>query len=135
MNLSSPARRPTSARSTAATSRCPLRSRPAAGAPPGAYPVSGGGAYPVASAAYPPPPAAGGYGGPGSQVVTVGPGESLDSLAIRYGVPSVEIAKANGISNPGDLTQGRVIVIPARGSYPSTASSVDAGIPTTTGND
>jgi murein DD-endopeptidase MepM/ murein hydrolase activator NlpD len=50
----------------------------------------------------------------GGSVVTVAPGESLDSLAIRYGVPATEIARANQISNPSDLKPGRTIVIPVR---------------------
>jgi len=79
--------------------------------------ASGGTA--VARADLPPPP---GTSGPinlaassqGGTVVTVGPGESLDTLAIKYGVPSAEIARANGISTPSQLTQGRAIVIPRR---------------------
>ena len=42
---------------------------------------------------------------------------ALDTLAIRYGVPSNQIAIANQISERGpDLTAGRVIVIPHRRS-------------------
>jgi len=78
----------------------------------------------VASSTLPPPAGAVASSGPisgtgawsaaGGSVVTVGPGESLDTLAIKYGVPSVEIARANGISNPADLKPGRAIVIPRR---------------------
>jgi murein DD-endopeptidase MepM/ murein hydrolase activator NlpD len=78
----------------------------------------------VASSALPPPAGVVASSGPiggtgawsaaGGSVVTVGPGESLDTLAIKYGVPSVEIARANGISNPADLKPGRAIVIPRR---------------------
>jgi murein DD-endopeptidase MepM/ murein hydrolase activator NlpD len=50
----------------------------------------------------------------GGQAITVRPGDSLDILAIRYGVPSNEIARANGISSPAQLTPGKVIVIPVK---------------------
>jgi murein DD-endopeptidase MepM/ murein hydrolase activator NlpD len=50
----------------------------------------------------------------GGEAVTVRPGESLDVLAIRYGVPSNQIAIANRISNPSQLTPGKVIVIPEK---------------------
>ncbi|HET7716341.1 MAG TPA: peptidoglycan DD-metalloendopeptidase family protein [Bauldia sp.] len=75
----------------------------------------------VAGAPLPPPGApgaidlAGGTGGwsaVGGNVVTVGPGESLETLAIKYGVPIQELAKANGISSPSQVTPGRAIVIP-----------------------
>ena len=77
----------------------------------------------VASSSLPPPagtvasngPISGGaWSAAGGTVVTVGPGESLDTLAIKYGVPSVEIARANGISSPSAVTPGRAIVIPRR---------------------
>jgi murein DD-endopeptidase MepM/ murein hydrolase activator NlpD len=86
--------------------------------------ASGGTA--VAQADLPPPPGTNGpvnlaasspggaWSAVGGRVVTVGPGESLDTLAIKYGVPSSEIARANGISSPSQLTQGRAIVIPRR---------------------
>ena len=59
---------------------------------------------------------AGAYGwtAVGGTVVTVGPGESLDTLSIRYGVPAIEIAKANQISSPADVKAGRSLVIPIR---------------------
>ena len=90
----------------------------------------------VASSALPPPAGAtassapiGGWTAAGGQVVTVGPGESLDTLAIRYGVPSVEIARANGISNPADLTAGRAIVIPSRSTPAYAPTTVAATQP------
>ena len=78
----------------------------------------------VASSSLPPPvgtvasngpiSGSGAWSAAGGTVVTVGPGESLDTLAIKYGVPSVEIARANGISSPAAVTPGRAIVIPQR---------------------
>ncbi|WP_421723499.1 peptidoglycan DD-metalloendopeptidase family protein [Bauldia sp.] len=78
----------------------------------------------VAGTNLPPPQTAGGpinlaggapggtWSAVGGQVVTVGPGESLDTLALKYGVPSSEIARANAISSPSQITPGRTIVIP-----------------------
>jgi len=97
----------------------------------------------VAQADLPPPPGAGGpidlaassqggeWSAVGGRVVTVGPGESLDTLAIKYGVPSAEIARANGISSPSQLTQGRAIVIPRRGqvAYAPAAEPVPVSAP------
>src|SRR5581483_1436067 len=73
----------------------------------------------VASAGPAPMPLSGGaanyaWSAAGGRVIRVGPGESLDTLAIRYGVPGNEIAKANGISNPYEVRQGKMLVIPVR---------------------
>jgi murein DD-endopeptidase MepM/ murein hydrolase activator NlpD len=54
------------------------------------------------------------YQAAGGRVVTVGPGESLETLALKYGAPVAEIAKANQIHSPADLKPGKVIVIPTR---------------------
>ncbi len=103
--------------------------------------ASGGTA--VARADLPPPPGTAGpinlassspggeWSAVGGRVVTVGPGESLDTLAIKYGVPSSEIARANGISSPSQLTQGRAIVIPRRGqvAYAPSAEPVPVSAP------
>ncbi len=64
----------------------------------------------------------GGWSAVGGSVITVGPGESLDTLAIKYGVPSSEIARANGISNPAQITPGRPLVIPRRNQIAYAAS-------------
>lgn len=84
--------------------------------------IGGTGNTQVAQSPLPPANAAGGpinlasqgdgYSAVGGKVVTVAPGESLDTLAIKYGVPSNEIARANGISSPAQITPGRAIVIP-----------------------
>jgi murein DD-endopeptidase MepM/ murein hydrolase activator NlpD len=73
---------------------------PAAGAAGPAQPYSGVGPYKWSAA--------------GGRVVTVQAGESLDTLAIRYGVPSNEIAIANRISSPAQLRPGKAIVIPIK---------------------
>jgi murein DD-endopeptidase MepM/ murein hydrolase activator NlpD len=95
----------------------------------------------VASADLPPPPGtagpvdlAGGSGqwSPvGGNVITVGPGESLETLALKYGVPVAEIARANGISSPAQVTPGRALVIPkpAQVAY-AAPEPIPAGAPT-----
>ncbi len=62
------------------------------------------------------PLAAGNYAwqAAGGRVVTVGPGESLETLALKYGAPVQEIARANQIHSPADVKQGKVLVIPTR---------------------
>jgi murein DD-endopeptidase MepM/ murein hydrolase activator NlpD len=84
---------------------------------PGAIP----GDATVSSSALPPPGggtvgsgSATGWSAAGGRVVTVGSGESLDTLAIKYGVPAMEIVRANGISSPAEIKAGRPIVIPVR---------------------
>lgn len=86
----------------------------------------------VANAALPPPPgtggpidlagSAGGWSAVGGNVITVGPGESLETLSLKYGVPIQELAKANGISSPAQVTAGRALVIP-RQSQPAYAAT------------
>ncbi len=48
----------------------------------------------------------------GGSTVTVGPGDSLQALSTRYGVPAVAILQANGLSTASQLTPGRTVVIP-----------------------
>ena len=55
-----------------------------------------------------------GWSATGGEVITVGPGQSLETLSIKYGVPVAEIAKANQIHSPGDIHTGKVLVIPVR---------------------
>ncbi|MCB1495340.1 MAG: peptidoglycan DD-metalloendopeptidase family protein [Bauldia sp.] len=85
--------------------------------------IGGSGNTAVAQSALPPAQGAGGpinlassqggaWSAVGGQVVTVAAGESLNTLAARYGVPPSEIARANGISSPAQVVPGRAIVIP-----------------------
>jgi murein DD-endopeptidase MepM/ murein hydrolase activator NlpD len=50
----------------------------------------------------------------GGQVTTVAPGETLDVLAIKYGVPQNQILAANQLTSAADIRPGRVVVIPHR---------------------
>ncbi len=97
------------------------------GSTPNQQAILGGGqtATPVVAAGTLPPPAAGGpidlaggaggWSAVGGNVITVGPGESLETLSLKYGVPIQELAKANGISSPAQVTAGRALVIPRQG--------------------
>ena len=79
------------------------------GSTPNQQAIIGGGqaATPVVAGAPLPPPGtaggpidlaggAGGWSAVGGNVITVGPGESLETLSLKYGVPIQELAKANG---------------------------------------
>lgn len=91
-----------------------------------------GGGQAVAGAPPPPPPGtpgaidlaggAGGWSAVGGNVITVGPGELLETLSLKYGVPIQELAKANGISSPAQVTAGRALVIPKQ-SQPAYAAA------------
>jgi murein DD-endopeptidase MepM/ murein hydrolase activator NlpD len=115
------------------------------GSTPNQQAIIGGGqaATPVvATAALPPPPGtagpinlaggAGGWSAVGGNVITVGPGESLETLSLKYGVPIQELAKANGISSPAQVTAGRALVIPrqAQAAY-AAAEPLPAAMPVT----
>ena len=43
---------------------------------------------------------------------TVGPGETLYSIATRYGTTAQAIAQANGITNPNQIYVGQVLYLP-----------------------
>src|SRR5437016_1830281 len=47
-----------------------------------------------------------------SQKVTIGPGDSVDSLARKYHVATKDICHANGITKETILRDGRVLIIP-----------------------
>lgn len=93
------------------------------GSTPNQQSIIGGQPTQVANAALPPPPGTGpinlagapAYSAAGGTVV-VAPGETLEIIAMRYGVPVQEIARANGISSPAQVTPGRALVIPQVGA-------------------
>jgi len=61
--------------------------------------------------AAPPPPT---WTWEGGTPITVAPGETLESIARRHGVPASAIMQANGISNPASVRPGQHLVIPRR---------------------
>jgi LysM repeat protein len=50
----------------------------------------------------------------GQQTYTVREGDSLSSIASRFGVTEKELQKANNISDPNSIYAGQVLIIPAR---------------------
>jgi LysM repeat protein len=62
------------------------------------------GYYPAPDNAYPAPG--------GGNTHTVAPGETLFSIAQRYGLPANAIAQANGLVNPNQIFVGQVLYLP-----------------------
>src|SRR6058998_2542674 len=48
----------------------------------------------------------------GGTAITVAPGESIDTIAKRYGVPASALMQANNIAAPATLHPGQHLVIP-----------------------
>ena len=104
----------------------PAPSRPSTVAPGGvAYGAQGLGAYrpvtqsadvtgsvPARRAPEPAPPPSGHWTWDGGSPVTVGYGESIESIARRYGVPASAIMETNGIRNAASIRPGQRLVIP-----------------------
>jgi len=67
-------------------------------------------------------PAAADWKWDGGTAITVAPGETLDGLARRYGVPAASIMRANGLTTPGPLQAGQRLVIPRYNSASVAAS-------------
>ncbi len=67
--------------------------------------------------------------------VTLRPGETIGTLANRYGVPEREILRANGLTQPSDAATGQLVVIPtlAGGTNAARASADANGIPSNGG--
>jgi murein DD-endopeptidase MepM/ murein hydrolase activator NlpD len=62
----------------------------------------------------PPPPPPPRFTWEGGTAVTVGPGESLETISRRYDVPVAAIMEANNITRPGSVRPGQHLVIPHR---------------------
>jgi murein DD-endopeptidase MepM/ murein hydrolase activator NlpD len=67
---------------------------------------------PARSAALAPASAKGKWHWDGGTAVTVAPGDSLETLSHRHGVPTAEIARANGFTSHTPLYPGQRVVIP-----------------------
>lgn len=56
----------------------------------------------------------------------VQPGDSLDSVAVKFGVDPEAILAASSVASPPDLSSSEIIVIPAPGQTPSDAAAMAA---------
>src|SRR5262249_36210476 len=56
----------------------------------------------------------------GGTAVTVAPGETIDKIAVRHGVPASVILQANGLTSASAVRPGQRLVIPR---YNATASA------------
>jgi murein DD-endopeptidase MepM/ murein hydrolase activator NlpD len=54
----------------------------------------------------------GGWSAQGGTAVTIAPGENLNLISNRYGVPASAILSASGLSNASQATPGRRVIIP-----------------------
>jgi len=50
---------------------------------------------------------------------TVAPGENLYRISLQYGLSWTEVAAANGITNPDNITVGQTLIIPGEGTVDS----------------
>jgi murein DD-endopeptidase MepM/ murein hydrolase activator NlpD len=69
------------------------------------------------------------YSWDGGTAVTVAPGESIDVIARRHGVPTTAIMQANGLTGPVILRPGQRLVIPRRQQPTQQATATPAPAP------
>jgi murein DD-endopeptidase MepM/ murein hydrolase activator NlpD len=62
----------------------------------------------------------------GGTAITVAPGETLDSLSHRYGVPAAAIMRANGLSSASSVQAGQRLVMPRYNAASVAASPASA---------
>ena len=62
--------------------------------------------------------------GTSSTYYVVQPGDTLYSIARRFGTTVWAIARANGIANPNSIRRGQRLIIPGRSTTPTPASEV-----------
>lgn len=93
----------------------------------------------VATPSYNPPPAPsspaarGAWDWNGGTAITVSPGDTIDSIARRYGVPSAALAQSNGLNQQGQLYPGQRLVVP-RYNVSGSPSHANVSDPATPGN-
>jgi len=76
-------------------------------------------------------PKQGGWSTTGAARVTLRPGETIATLADRYGVPQKELLKANGLTHASDAAPGQLVIIPTFGGPNSARAAANAsGLPT-----
>src|SRR5690349_13652212 len=71
----------------------------------------------------------GGWTAAGGTAITVGAGDSANTLSTRYGVPASAILSANGLGNASQIAPGRQIVIPVYNANASAAQVAQAASP------
>src|SRR6266487_821065 len=77
------------------------------------------------------PTSSGNWSWDGGTAVTVAAGESIDTIARRYGVPASVIMQANNIAAPATLHPGQRLVIPRyKSSRVATAPAPRPAVPT-----
>jgi murein DD-endopeptidase MepM/ murein hydrolase activator NlpD len=80
-------------------------------------------------------PAAGGVAGnwdwEGGTGVVIGPGETLDTIARKHGVPVQAILQANGITNPAAIMPGQRLIIPRYAVHGAPAKLAHGAAPAT----
>ncbi len=76
--------------------------------------------------ATPKPAASGHWNWDGGTAITVGPGETIDTIAHRYGVPAPAIMKANNLTAPVTIHPGQQLVIPRYQAVRAPASPAKA---------
>jgi peptidoglycan/xylan/chitin deacetylase (PgdA/CDA1 family) len=86
----------------------PARTSPGASASPSTSPTTTATAAPTQPGETPTPP-------PAPATYTVQPGDTLYSIAQRFGTTVEAIAAANGIADPGSISVGQVLLIPGGG--------------------
>ena len=72
-----------------------------------------------------PKPASSNWSHDGGTAITVTPGDTIDSIARRYGVPASAIIQANNLTQPAAIRPGQQLVIP-RYSNSSTSAAAPA---------
>jgi murein DD-endopeptidase MepM/ murein hydrolase activator NlpD len=73
----------------------------------------------------------------GGTPITVAQGETIESISLRYGVPALAIAEANGMTTGTPVYPGQRLVIPRynySGAQPGARQQPLAGAPLTTGS-
>ncbi|MFI4867677.1 MAG: LysM peptidoglycan-binding domain-containing protein, partial [Steroidobacterales bacterium] len=76
------------------------------------------------------PTSSGQWSWDGGTAITVAPGETVDSIARRHGVPVAAIMEANSLTSPNAIQAGQRLVIPRHSS--SAAAAVPATVPPST---
>jgi murein DD-endopeptidase MepM/ murein hydrolase activator NlpD len=75
------------------------------------------------------PTAAGNWSWDGGKAITVGPGDTIDAIARRHGVPASVIIQANNIAPPATIYPGQRLVIPRYNASTVAAAAAPATRP------